>query len=77
MTGRSTVILEEGKITGSFIKVYCKKRNAIKNCGPTYLSKNTIEIPELGQGIHLVYPQEQLQRPWPQKQQPRLWNQAQ
>ena len=23
MTGRSTVILEEGKITGSFIKVYC------------------------------------------------------
>lgn len=26
MTGRSTVILEEGNITGSFIKVYCKKQ---------------------------------------------------
>lgn len=24
MTGRSTVILEEGRMTGSFIKVYCK-----------------------------------------------------
>jgi hypothetical protein len=25
MTGLSTVVLEEGKITGSFIKVHCKK----------------------------------------------------
>lgn len=29
MTGRSTVILEEGKITGSFIKVYCHQKKII------------------------------------------------
>jgi len=39
MTGRSTVVLEEGKITGSFIKVYCNAEHVCVRINLSFYSK--------------------------------------